>query len=49
MIKSSSKQKLQGCKQQQTALGKKDFGMVSVPITCLRMMGPLTMKLGALM
>ena len=31
----------------QTASGKKDFLMVSVPITL--MMGPLTMKLGALM
>ena len=45
--KSSSKQKLQGCKQQQTASGKKNFNGVSS--YNLLMVGPLTMKLGALM
>ena len=42
--KSSSKQKLQVCKHQQTALGNK---MMFVPITSL-LWGPLTMKLGTL-
>ena len=44
---SSSKQKLQVCKLQQTASGKKTLDGVSA--YNLLMMGPLAMKVGALM
>ena len=49
MIKSSSKQKLQVCKQQQRASGNKNFvNGVCAYAYKLVLVGPLTMKLGTL-